>query len=73
MKVRDLLLVIGGWYFVKISDSDYDRDDNTQDNIIDQFSVYNAWDKNRSVFDKKVKYSEISFDEDYDIILTIYI
>ena len=73
MKVRDLLSVIGGWYFVKISDSDYDGDDDTEDNIIDQFSVYNTWDKNRAVFDKNVKYSEISFDEDYDIILTIYI
>jgi hypothetical protein len=73
MKVRDLLLVMGGWRFVKVSDSDYDRDDDTEDNIVDQFSVYNTWDKNRDVFDKIVKYSEISFDEDYDIILTIYI
>lgn len=73
MKVRDLLLVMGGWCFVKISDSDYDKDDNTEDNIIDQFDVYNIWDKNRPAFDKNVKYSEISFDEDYDIILTIYI
>lgn len=73
MKVRDLLLVIGGWCFVKISDSDYDEDDNTEDNIIDQFSVYNIWDENRSIFDKNVKYSVISFDEDFDIILTIYI
>lgn len=73
MRVRDLLSVIGGWYFVKISDSDYDGNDDTEDNIIDQFSVYNTWDKNRAVFDKNVKHSEISFDEDYDIILTIYI
>lgn len=73
MKVRDLLLVIGGWVFVKISDSDYDRGDDTEDNIIDQFSIYNIWDKSRPVFDKTVKYSEISFDEDFDTILTIYI
>ena len=73
MKVRDLLSVMGGWYFVKISDSDYDRDDDTEDNIIDQFDFYNVWDKNRPIFDKNVKYAEISFDEDYDIILTIYI
>ena len=73
MKVRDLLLVMGGWRFVKVSDSDYDRDDDTEDNIVDQFSIYNTWDKNRDVFDKIVKYSEISFDEDYDIILTIYV
>ena len=73
MKVRDLLLVMGGWRFVKVSDSDYDRDDDTEDNIVDQFSIYNTWDKNRDVFDKIVKYSEISFDKDYDIILTIYV
>ena len=73
MKVRDLLLVMGGWRFVKVSDSDYDRNDDTEDNIVDQFSIYNTWDKNRDVFDKIVKYPKISLDEKYDIILTIYI
>ena len=42
MKVRDLLLVMGGWRFVKVSDSDYDRNDDTEDNIVDQFSIYNT-------------------------------
>lgn len=77
MKVRDLILIIGGWTFVKISDSDYEADDNKEDNILKIFNRYSLYEATEDevhwFYEQTVKYSEISFDEDYDIILTIYI
>ena len=69
MRVKDFIKLVGGWTFVKI----VQNDDEENAFYVGYYALTEKAYKNRLHLNEIVRRSVISIDEDFDIILTIYI